>query len=155
MINIRETLKVPSAAIQSVIDGLEHQSKRDDFKINMRTFGEVDGNICFGCMATCSIQEVAKRNLSLDNIHHSLKRANALDMDQFEIIYFENAIDSLRCGRIGALMAFFGHKYEDSPEIKAIFTHIQVNPFTIHTNTWREEIHHLKTLIYKLQKIGL
>lgn len=46
--SIKELAPKPSDAIKAMIDGLINQNQRDDFEIEMRTFGASGMNMCYG-----------------------------------------------------------------------------------------------------------
>ena len=45
-------------ALQAMVDGLKRQSKRKGFMVDMVTFGNVSPETCYGCAATCTLQEM-------------------------------------------------------------------------------------------------
>jgi hypothetical protein len=106
---IKELAPKPSDALQAMVDGLRTQSKRSDFKLMMSTYGSFDEKtgICYGCAATCTIQELAHQNLTIANIKRSEKRANALSFYPLQLMYFESAIDSVRTGTFDELEDYY------------------------------------------------
>jgi hypothetical protein len=84
-------------AVDAMIKGLYRQSKRSDFKIDMATFGFYSGTRkkCFGCAATCTIQQIGNVNFKDDQIHEAFKNLNVSNGD---LQRFENAIDTFRTG---------------------------------------------------------
>ena len=144
----------PSKAIEGMIRGLENQSKRKDFVVSMSTFGDAatyDG-VCFGCAATCTIQELAQQNLIICNISDEKIRAQALGFEQQELSDFELAIDALRCTDAEPLFIFCG-KVE--PWGDEIFRHLHVKLEDLSTNMWQERLQPYRDLAAYLSSIGL
>lgn len=111
MKTIRElTENKPSNAIFAMIEGLKEQSEREDFRIKMLTFGTSNGDYCFGCAATCTIQKISKINLTIENINTKEERANALGFNLDELTIFEDCIDNLRNGTRLPAYVYYGYK---------------------------------------------
>jgi len=152
MINIKETLKVPSAALQAMVDGLREQDERKDFKVDMGTFGAPlfsarrgRADICLGCAATCTVQKIAGKNLTADIISHREYRAEVLGFDHTEFAAFERAMDQTRCGSVTELFDFFV-----VPQAK------DVRPsFRLLNGTWRGQLRKVEAYIKELQAQGL
>lgn len=106
----REILGKPSAAIRAMCDGLEEQSQRRGFRIDMQTFGFSSNKVCFGCAATCAAQKTTGRTLKWDTIAGVTTRADALGVDAHDLETFEIAIDNLRRGSgcLQPLLDYFG-----------------------------------------------
>ena len=49
----------PSEAIKFMLHALFVHASRDDFVIDSNTFGRIGNRMCFGCMATCVLQEAS------------------------------------------------------------------------------------------------
>ena len=135
-----------------MIDGLEKQSKRDGFEIDMESFAYYADDMCFGCAATCTVQKIAGTNLPADN-------AGAVDF-QFEAVElgfdnltelrdFENAIDDARRGILKSLYKFY--------EKKDVGIDIEDDDYeliSMETHNWEEQIPFVEDTIIKLQEIG-
>ena len=103
VIDLKETFRgKPSDALEYMCDGLLKQDKRKGFKVTMSTFGDTDGEVCFGCGATSAIQEIAGRNLTAENI---CDRA-LIGFDPIEMFKFEIVINDARFGLLYSLFAF-------------------------------------------------
>lgn len=150
MINIKETLKKPSVALQMMMDGLIEQSKREDFEIDMHDFGRSDGTkMCYGCAATCAIQKIAGKNLTVGNIAYSTDRAKYLGFRHNELRIFEDAIDQARKGDLYTLFEFFySSDYLDDINI------YQDRIYLRNAEDWEDKIPEIKRLIADLQKSG-
>lgn len=151
----KDLLPKPSDAVQAMVDGLLKQSKRKKFVINMGTFGDFadEHKVCFGCAATCTIQEATKINFTSGVKEHirSLEgRATILNWDIEDLCLFENAIDSLRLLYIGSLFNYYNINY--TLEELNIY-HSLIVP--LHTHAWKEGLHTYKILIKELKKNGL
>lgn len=113
MNTIRDKIKKPSQAVRAMIDGLRRQSNREGFEIDMDTFGQVSREVCFGCAATCAVQEIygdlgADYDFSLTHYRAKMWGINQSDLEQFEF-----AIDNLRSGWDGVLFGYFGLEKPD------------------------------------------
>ena len=108
MKSIKELAPKPSDAIQAMIDGLKNYNSKPGFNIDMGTYGRAVKGICFGCAATCTIQQIAGEDIPENNIHSLKDHAYALDFDIREVIDFEFAIDSFRSNDVSPLFYFYG-----------------------------------------------
>lgn len=137
----------PSVALQAMVTGLLKQSKRKDFKIDMSTFGTVRDNICFGCAATCTLQQITKINLTQRTMYYHAKYQK-FDVDVDEMSDFEDAIDDACCGHMADLFRFCGKfdRYEYRKD-----TH----NFQLSTFDWNEGIPKVRAYIKELKKRGL
>ena len=99
-------------ATTAMINGLKAQNKREDFTINMGDYGaafytEERGKItCFGCAATCAVQEYFGLNFNSVSISRHDLRADVVGADFNTFIKFERAVDGLRCGHTKYLSDF-------------------------------------------------
>jgi len=116
MKSIFELAPKPSDAVQAMIDGLRNQYKRLDFKIVMAAFAGNSDNVCYGCAATCALQEISNKDLvSGDiNLHHRQVRAKKYNLDVHEVESFEMAIDLLRTGEPYYLLYLYGVRMPQS-----------------------------------------
>jgi hypothetical protein len=149
MINIKETLKKPSAALRAMVDGLNEQSQRADFGIDMDTFGQYDSKSkkCFGCAATCAIQHIAKKDISSLDIENVCDRARILSFNEGELSYFEATIDNARVGYTRPLFDFFNMGSEYSGKFD--------DQFCLSSYYWKDEIPKVEKLISELEAVGL
>ena len=103
VIDLEETFRgKPSDALEYMCDGLLKQDKREDFEIAMYTFGRSDGQMCFGCAATSTIQQIAGQDLTVSNI----KDRQLIGFDLSELRAFEGVIDFVRNGSLRELFIF-------------------------------------------------
>ena len=103
VIDLKETFRgKPSDALEYMCDGLLKQSKRKDFQIAMYSFGGSDGQMCYGCAATSTIQQIAGRNLTASNVDNR----QLIGFDRDELWVFEKAINYARCGFLDFLFDF-------------------------------------------------
>lgn len=100
----------PSLALQYAIDGIYKQSKRPDFIVAMYTYGDYDPDrdLCFGCAATCAIQEIANINFNSETIYDHHTRAMSVHCSDDQLQTFELAIDKARVGHFNLLSRFCG-----------------------------------------------
>lgn len=117
MKTIFELAPKPSDAIKAMWQGLIEQSKREDFVINMQSFGGYSTfqGICFGCAATCSIQQLSGVNFEMSNSHSIVdvsKRSKLLKIEMDSLNRFEACIDEFRNGDLTYLLDFYDRNTE-------------------------------------------
>ncbi len=156
---IRDIVTKPSQAIHAMCSGLERQSQREDFIVDMYTFGYSDKDFCYGCAATCAVQEIAGKNLlpSDFSIGNDLApwalTSRVLNLELQEVAEFEKAIDEARCGNLTWLFHFFGIKeYQD----ESIFEHewLEGVARAMSTDNWRDLIPAYREIAKKLASEG-
>lgn len=150
MINIKETVKTPSNALKLMIAGIENQINRSDFQLNMNTFGDSIRSICFGCAATCTIQEIAGKNLDSTTINHIIKRGKSLGFEIDELASFEYAIDEARYGVMNSLFEFFY-----SPGYLEYVEYFNANFCIKSIEDFKDQKQYILEYIEKLEKNGL
>ena len=97
------------AAVAAMIEGLKQQDQRSDFTIDMSSYGEAFSSEehgekkCFGCAATCAIQQYFGVNFDIENISNCYVRSIAINVPKHMVASFENAIEYLRNGRVWQL----------------------------------------------------
>jgi hypothetical protein len=152
---IRDTLNnKPSAAIRAMIEGTKEQDLRDDFAIDANTYGNVSiehPELCFGCFATCAVQKIAKRNLTVETIYSVGTRAEALGIYVFDLDAFEEAMDVLRVDDPLEMLHYFGlSDYIDQESL------LPANPLPcLSTRNWREELPAYEKYAEQLEALGL
>lgn len=139
-------------AVQAMVDGLNKSKTRLDFFIDMDTYGHHVGPVCFGCAATCTIQEVAKKKLRFYSIGSHLdrkKRSKSLGIcnpqDQAE---FESAINQLRCGDVFCLFGYLDIGYDKIPD-----QYYQLP--VLSTDNWKDHLHYYQTYANHLKKLDI
>jgi hypothetical protein len=140
-------------AVQAMIDGLKTHSKREDFIIKMSTYGELsEKNICFGCAATCAVQQLSGVTFTADKIRSKFpavkgysidllpsSQAVLLDMKSSDINHFEESINALRQTGIGPLMTYFG--FDDIVKEISIYSFLRENPLEkLATSNWEKNL---------------
>ena len=144
MRKVIDVISKPSQALKAMCDGLEKQSQRRDFKIDMKTFGEVSNGVCFGCAATCTVQELAKVNLVPNTIYD---RGRALGFDAGDCYNFEFIMDSARAGSLIAIFAYFNLDHKLNP--------LPFKMWQLNTENWREQLPLVRKGIAKLESENL
>ena len=148
METFREMLKVPSNALQAMVDGLRYHSSRDDFRIAMNTFGDTFHGVCFGCAATCTVQKATGKSFSPDrNITYSTVRAEVLGCEEYDLLDFEYVIDQARKGRLKSLFRYF--------EMSTKFDTVWNNRFDLHSDDWAEQLGAVEEVIAEMKGVGL
>lgn len=107
MKKVRDIIQRPSDAVMAMVEGIRKQRKRPDFCLDMDTFGMAIGGICYGCAATCAVQEIYNHDLNIHEIQSRLLKIRAFDADSIDLADFEKAIDSLRQGIYLPLFDYF------------------------------------------------
>ena len=147
MKTIREILEnKPSRAVKAMCDGLEKQDKREGFVIYMATFGIADDEICFGCAATCAIQEIAGKDFTDKEIEHVYERAAFLGFIFADLEFFENTIDELRNGEVKPFGKYFDIEKMPTPE-----RYLQC----LHTDDWKKYLPAYRAYQKQLEEAGL
>lgn len=148
---IRNYVQKPSQLLQLMVDGLNKQSARPDFAIQMDTFGTSRGSMCYGCAATCALQELAKVSFTTDDINSTEERAEATGFTWFEVDKFELAVEMARVGRLDKMCENAALIIEGFP------AHL---PFPekgwwLRNYNWREELPKVESYIELLKSQGL
>lgn len=148
---IKKIIKTPSEALQAMVDGLLKQNKRKTFQVDMGSFGNsfYDGNknICCGCAATCTIQEVANKNLTAASIVCCEERADFLGFDKYDLEYFEGVIEDARCGMMNSLFDYFRLIKKANKDNIDTFPN-----FHLTSETWKKEIPKVRKYIKYLKE---
>ena len=147
---IKDVAPKPSDAIQAMIDGLKRQSRRKLFRIEMSDYGdveEVNGKvICYGCAATCALQQLGDHNFKPGEIYSHLKRAHAIGFDAVEVDRFEWSINGLRLGDYLDLFGFYSGFEEIAPDEELPI---------LYSSNWRDGIPAYQAYADKLRALGL
>lgn len=153
-------LPTPSSAIRAMCDGLVNQSKREDFGIEMSSYGGTSKvyqpetktfkEMCFGCAATCTIQEIFQKNVTprtarMDK-HHLLDEVGKAEVERFEYM-----INDLRNGMLWTLLDYY--------EVVANFTGRQISAMELGlpdlgTYNWEKGLPAYRKLARKLEELG-
>ena len=146
MTKIKDIISKPSQALKAMIDGLREQDARQDFKIDMGTYGWVDpGKVCYGCAATCAVQKVTGINLDIASI--SLEnQAHRLGVEESDLDDFQTAIDTARSGSMAELFNYFGIFLDDMSQWDY--------RWCLLTDTWKEEIYFVEAVIAEMIEAG-
>lgn len=144
---ITDYISKPSEALQAMIDGLANQSKRLDFVIDMGTYGSTNGKTCFGCAATCAIQQITDRTLTTKSIGVSNLsiRSKSTGIDKEDYSIFEDAINSARQGYLSDLFDYFKLEHDYDFDYR----------FDMVSDNWEEQIPKVEELINELKERGL
>lgn len=166
MIDIKKKVKKPSRAIQYMLDGLLKQSKRRNFKIEMMTFGSVDrinqNKVCFGCAATCAVQEISGKNLTpamFRNCYYKDDWVTAtsenLNFHRLQLRDFEFAINSFRIGQPEDILKFFDPEINGKVIYNEMWRSIYALNIDLQNDTWRDQIPKIKEAIKILKSYNL
>ena len=114
-------------AVDAMINGLKNQSERAGFTVSMNSYGEAHGItaygeiMCFGCAATCAIQEYAGVNFNYRSIPNERARALAINVDVDILAEFEISIEWLRGGHAYKLSNFCQLDEDDHHSVNRYF----------------------------------
>ncbi len=116
-------------ALEAMLAGLEAAEQRDDFVIDMWSYGHVanekrdwdepyddaahDGK-CHGCAATCALMQLTGKQFGADELPGYSggaraswgRQAELCGLDQEDLEQFEMAIDQVRVGKLWPLQAY-------------------------------------------------
>lgn len=159
MKKIVELVPKPSDAIKAMWAGLNAQSKRDDFIINMGTFGGQNrfSKQCFGCAATCTIQQISGIDFrpDQDKIETYGHRAKILGFEKVELAQFENCIDEFRWGNLDPLLFFYAERTNLLIDMRQIPDAIALPDIRMTSDDWMNYEAEVMTVIQHLEEKGL
>ena len=144
--------KKPSVAIWAMINGIWKSDARDDFKINMSTFGDIADEVCYGCAATCAIQEITGIEFKSSDILYTIDNRAEILFGRNYVDYlpdlnkFEDAIDEFRNGDPVDLLDLYGIEDED-------ISYISSN-WKLRNNNWRKELIKIEIYVKQLEDRG-
>lgn len=142
----------PSRALQAMLDGLEAMENRSDFVIRMSTFGYALLNVCYGCAATCAVQQLAgyvftpddyKRDGDTTYMQSQSIKADTLDLERFEF-----AINDFRLGSPNRLLNYF-----EVPLIAEVKT-LMGDDFAMSSDNYRNHFPKVREIIEVLKRAG-
>lgn len=162
--SIKELAPTPSEALTAMIAGLLKQSKRRKFKINFDTFGDQEvvkngKTICYGCAATCTLQELAHKNFVNGEIINYDTRAEYLGFDKEDVDAFEKAINDARAFGFSSLFEYYGIDEGMYTQITSYLKKLVQEPempdyweMEMNNYNWREMIPVMKKVITWLKE---
>lgn len=150
MTTIRNFISKPSEAVNAMLTGLNHYDEAPWFDIDMGTYGASYGvskdDICFGCAATCALQQITSKDFTPTTIRTTETRAAALGLTVQDLAHFEGVINHLRLGEVKPLFNYFG--------IKRVPKKLQDPGFSLLTQNWKEEFNKVQAYVELLEKEG-
>ena len=93
-----------SKVVHAMCDGLLEAADRDDFRVDMNTYGDTDNfdapefETCYGCAATCALMKVTGVRLTSQTITGHSNHAAAVGLPATDVADFERAVDAFRNG---------------------------------------------------------
>lgn len=138
-----------SETLEAMIQGLLDADEDPNFEIDMMTFGTIDLDTrskCFGCAATCTLQNLRGKPFAPKEIYDLARRAAALDFT-LNLKLFEEAVDCARRGDIAPLLDFF--------ELRGEWQHDTDIDFCLTSANWRSELPKVRALIERLKEAGI
>lgn len=134
-------------AVQAMVDGLRNQNERSDFRIDMDTFGEYTGSICFGCAATCAVQQIT--GVQFNDARIIYARERVIEHDIEDLADFECAIDSIRKGSFAEIAEYF------NKEIPDVFYYVFGGTWHLGDYDWEQQLPGIEDFIAKLKELNL
>jgi len=105
MRKIKDLVATASTAVRLMTKGLRNPI---NICVDMATYGEALNTICFGCAATCTIQQLMPRAFeATDMINRQCSWSQLGNMDVSDIEEFETAIDMFRKGVPFVLLKYY------------------------------------------------
>ncbi len=153
----------PSVALEAMCRGLETNSQRKDFRVDMNVLVELSipqQRICYGCAATCAVMELTGIPLTYANAVDmedesgylgGAKRAELFEVDPDDLCRFEMAIDDARAGDLGSLSYYFCDRHHELPEMPRG----QEDAWYLDSDDWQEQLPRVRAYIQELQEAGL
>ncbi len=153
-----------SVAIRAMLDGLEAADARDDFTIDMSTFGyasQATGH-CWGCAATCALMQITHKQFTAADIGWMTSggrinecswafHARATGLDQDDVTDFELAIDHVRDGNLRRLTRYM----QVDPDSLKDVRWGDVGDFRLPDLNWQDGVPAVELLIEELKAVGL
>jgi len=145
----------PSEFLQAMVDGLWEASRRRGQGVDMSTYGMVsDEDICYGCAATWSLQNLLGHWLPPDKIM-ALGSVDTTLLKDYEwngetprrVLDFETVMDFARTGQLNPLARFCGLR---PGKLDAWY-----GQWFMDSDNWQEEIHKVSAAILNMQERGL
>lgn len=138
-------ISTPAEAIEAMIAGLREHRKWEQFRVDMDTFGEVENGVCFGCAATCTLQQLAGRQFDHDDLWSREYRAQRLHESLEAVRVFELAIDRFRNGVVDLLFDFFHVTEYPQPA--------EGENWELTTETWEAELPLVEAYLQKVRAL--
>lgn len=138
-------------AVEAMIDGLKTQSERPDFVVDMDSFGRVNNHpitrepVCFGCAATCTVQQLVGVNFDTNNVLQSCHTVK-VDVMHLDLVRFECVIEALRNGHLGPIFDYF-------KKDRQLVQHRNLP--VLRSYNWRENLQPYKELLHDLKAFDL
>lgn len=151
MKRIRDIVRTPSAALQAMVDGLREQSKREDFQIDMTTFGKHDKGkgIFYGDAATCATQKIFGVNLASGAIYNFNQRAIIYKHEYpVDLHDFEYAINAARVGLMSDLFMYYG------VPTRLLYDNITHPQYQLDTHNWEPQLPMVEEYISYIKQQG-
>ena len=151
---IKDYLPTPIHALKAMQKGLTKYMEKEGFEIDMESYGSfaiTDGKpICFGCAATCTIQEAVGKSFNDDNISSCLFRSYFLKIETSDLFLFEMAINAFREGSYDQIFEYYGlhHMYYDF-----INHNITDSRLLMINENLHEAMDHLERIIEELEEL--
>lgn len=139
----------PSDAIRAMIDGLRASKTWDRFHVDMGSYGKNIGVTCYGCAATCAIQQATGIMFHWNGIAQPSLRASKVNVTLDDLSEFEIAIDAFRRGAVEWIFRYYEILPEDTPRLYGS------ESWALHGNDWEDELPLVEKYLEKVIAAGL
>lgn len=135
-----------SKVVHAMCDGLLVAADRDDFYVDMNTFGDtaefdVGRETCYGCAATCTLMKLTGVQLTPSTIVSHSRHADAVGLPVTDVADFERAVDAFRAGYDSEWSPFWNlPRFCDTPRDVVIRAAGQAGYWSLENSTWREQL---------------
>lgn len=132
--------------------GLKAAGRRKRFSIDMDTYGYYDAikDICYGCAATCTLQQLSRHEFQPHELDFVSERARGIGLSygQGAELFrdFEITLDLARRGKIEELFLFF--------HLPVTAAKPYMDLWHLTTDNWRKEIKKVEQTAKQMKKDG-
>jgi hypothetical protein len=139
-----------SKVVRAICDGLLEADQRDDFVVDMDTFGEGDYGMCFGCAATCALMKLSQAQFTPKTVDSLRTRASVIGVSPPALSNFEHAVDVFRYGSDEAetLLALCNVPFE------VVAEYCETHSWYLGNKNWREQLPALRQFADFLEANG-
>lgn len=136
-----------SKVVHAMCDGLLAAADRDNFCVDMNTFGDTadfgspDNECCYGCAATCTLMKLTGVQLTPQTILGHSRHAAAVGLPDRDVGDFERAVDAFRCGYDGEWSTFWKlPEFCDTPRDVVNEAIEHAGCWALANSDWREQL---------------
>ena len=150
-----------SKVVHAMCDGLLVAADRDDFYVDMNTFGDTadfgapNNECCYGCAATCTLMRLTGVQLTTRTITGHSNHATAVGLPVKDVSEFERAVDAFRCGDDGEWSTFWNLAELCNTPFEVVGAALDHSgPWALANSDWREQLPVLRSFASYLADRG-